>query len=454
MMRVLDLYWLAISNALQCTARFRSASVSSKALRLDLVHSGSQHDERYELVKLSISAVADQHVTGRADERGVYRWTVTGRDGMVIASRGYNALFAEWQSTMARALQRCEGRFTESHVVPWAFGATLRIERRSPGGRFTPIFELPLPPDGVLMPVAERHPHRRVCALHGDGPVQLLLVAEGFAADEEAAFLAGARRACAVLLAADPFSASAARLSFATVFVPSPTSGIPASAVDAATTSFGSSYGSLGMTRYLVATDLHALGRATEGLPCSATIVLANASTYGGSGIFNVNCVVPIGMDDADFSYVLLHELGHSLGGLADEYFGKEVTYDTDGIDARNPWEPNVSPMDTPGRVKWSARVAPGVPVPTPWCHAEYLRLMSVPLQPSEDPAAQPPAAVRAALATTLSAEPWAGCIGVFEGAGYLAHGLYRPEVDCRMFSRGATRFCAICRETMAGVLA
>ncbi|MEF7614443.1 M64 family metallopeptidase [Aquincola sp. MAHUQ-54] len=431
-----------------------AARAAMTALRLDLVHIGSQQAERYELLQFGSSAAADAHRRGHLDDRGTYRWTVTAPDGSVAASRGYSALFEEWQSTVAGDPQPREGRFNESHVVPWVAGGRLRIERREAGERFRTIFDTVLPDAGMPVPPAPWRSDRRLHELHGDGPVRLLMVAEGFAAGEEAAFLAAARRACEVLRATDPFSAFAGRLRFSALFVPSPASGIPTRPEDAGTTSFGSSYGALGMARYLVATDLHALGRATEGIAHAATIVLANAGTYGGSGIFNTNCLVPAGMDDADFGYVLPHELGHSLGGLGDEYFGKEVTYDTEGADAWQPWEPNVSPMDVQGRVKWSARVAAGVPVPTPWQHAEYLRLMQVPLLPSADPAARPPAEVRAELAAVMAQEPWAERIGVFEGARYLAHGLYRPESDCRMFTRSATRFCAICRETLAGVLA
>lgn len=424
------------------------------ALRLDLFHLGSQRTEHYEVVQLAGSQVADPHRRGAPDPRGTYRWTVFDADGAVVGSRGFSALFEEWQSTVANDPVPREGRFAESHVVPWIAGGRLLIERREAGSRFRPVFDTVLPDPAMPLPPAAWRDDRRLHELHGDGPVRLLFVAEGYAAHEEPLFVAAARRACRVLRTTDPFSRFDGRLRFSALFVPSAASGIPVQPGPAvAGTAFGSSYGSLGMARYLVATDLHALGRATEGIPHTELVVLANAPVYGGSGLFNSNCLVAAHMDDDDFGYVLPHELGHSLGGLGDEYFGKEITYDTTGADAWQPWEPNVSPMDGDGRVKWSSRVAPDVPVPTPWSHAEYLRLMQVPLLPSADPAARPPAEVRAELAAVLAAEPHAGRLGVFEGARYLAHGLYRPEVDCRMFTRGATRFCTVCRETLAAVL-
>jgi len=48
-----------------------------------------------------------------------------------------------------------------------------------------------------------------------------------------------------------------------------------------------------------------------------------------------------------------------------------------------------------------------------------------------------------------LEAEPYFGKVGAFEGAGYQARGLYRPEVDCIMFSRHRRSFCRVCREAI-----
>ena len=37
------------------------------------------------------------------------------------------------------------------------------------------------------------------------------------------------------------------------------------------------------------------------------------------------------------------------------------------------------------------------------------------------------------------------GKVGAFEGAGYAAKGLYRPSVDCRMFSLSTVDFDPVC---------
>jgi aspartate/tyrosine/aromatic aminotransferase len=39
--------------------------------------------------------------------------------------------------------------------------------------------------------------------------------------------------------------------------------------------------------------------------------------------------------------------------------------------------------------------------------------------------------------------------VGVFEGAGYAAKGLYRSQVYCIMISSPKNEFCAVCREAI-----
>jgi hypothetical protein len=434
--------------------------VTATALRLDWVHSGTPGSEQYELVRAAPSGAADPHRAEGPDPRGSYRWSVSAPDGRLRASRGYSTLLEEWQSTVAGAAPAGEvprRAFTESHVVPWAPGARLRIERRGPGADWRTLAELALPGPEAWQPAAVATPGRELRGLHGSGPLHLLIVAEGWTAAEREAFFAAARRTCDAILRASPYAEQVARLRLSALFVASPGSGIPARPDaggdgTAIGTAFGSTYGTFGMARYLVATDLHALGRAADGIACHAVVVLCNGHDYGGSGIFNSNCCVAAGMDDADFDYVLLHELGHSLGGLGDEYFGKEVTYTAD--EAWAAWEPNVSALDGQGRVKWSARLPADLPVPTPWDHTGYLRLMQEAAALVGPDAAARQALLRQELARLLQAQPGYGQLGAYEGARYQARGMFRPEVDCRMFSRTARRFCAICQDTLAVVIA
>ena len=45
------------------------------------------------------------------------------------------------------------------------------------------------------------------------------------------------------------------------------------------------------------------------------------------------------------------------------------------------------------------------------------------------------------------------GKVGVFEGAGYTSEGLYRPMIDCIMFTKGDKPFCKVCENAIIQVI-
>jgi hypothetical protein len=53
-----------------------------------------------------------------------------------------------------------------------------------------------------------------------------------------------------------------------------------------------------------------------------------------------------------------------------------------------------------------------------------------------------------------LAMPPYGDKVGAFEGALYEAHGYYRPEENCIMFTRTETRgFCAVCRRAITRII-
>ena len=46
----------------------------------------------------------------------------------------------------------------------------------------------------------------------------------------------------------------------------------------------------------------------------------------------------------------------------------------------------------------------------------------------------------------------YAGKVGAFEGAGYASTGLFRPYINCIMFTR-TDYFCPVCQEAMVGII-
>ena len=106
-------------------------------------------------------------------------------------------------------------------------------------------------------------------------------------------------------------------------------------------------------------------------------------------------------------------EFGHLLLGLGDEYVGT-TSYDDMYAKSIEPWEPNLTTLVGFGDKFWSRMVAEGTPVPTP------------------------------------DTEEYDGVVGVFEGGGYAAEGVYRPWRNCLMNNLHKTdELCPVCSKAI-----
>jgi hypothetical protein len=98
--------------------------------------------------------------------------------------------------------------------------------------------------------------------------------------------------------------------------------------------------------------------------------------------------------------------------------------------------------------------VTQGTPLPTPWqkeafeAHQREYQAERRKLREANVPESQMDALFRREQeweTKFLAAEKYAKHVGAFEGAGYEAKGLYRPEADCIMFTRDEVGFCDVC---------
>ena len=52
-------------------------------------------------------------------------------------------------------------------------------------------------------------------------------------------------------------------------------------------------------------------------------------------------------------------------------------------------------------------------------------------------------------LMPTPAEDKYKNTTGLFEGGGYSAKGIFRPEMDCRMKSNGPKGYCTMCRKAI-----
>jgi hypothetical protein len=242
--------------------------------------------------------------------------------------------------------------------------------------------------------------------------IDVVIVPEGYGPADTAKMQKDMRSFCTFLLGQEPF---ASRRNDFNVW------GIPLTGQETGITHpgkglyvkslVGASYNTFGADRYLMTMRLFQLHDAIGSTPCDHIIIMANSDTYGGGGIYNFYAMSSLN----EMAYMVLpHELGHSIGGLADEYVDEDLSYGDTHSKTFEPMEPNITSLVDFGH-KWQSMLPAGTPIPTP-ADASVPRTENGPL-------------------------------GVYEGAGYQSKGLYRPTPHCMMRDYGP--FCPVCAKRL-----
>ena len=187
--------------------------------------------------------------------------------------------------------------------------------------------------------------------------------------------------------------------------------------------------------------------------------ILTNTATYGGGGIFGLYSTVAA--DSAWAPYLFVHEFGHHIAGLADEYYTSDVAY-LPATDRVEPWEPNVTALLDPATLKWKDAVTAGTPLPTPWPkeafedHSKGIQERRRAIRAANRPESEMDALFREQMAhdtTLLGGHPHGRQVGAFEGANYEARGFFRPQADCIMFTRDEVPFCIVCQRAILAII-
>jgi hypothetical protein len=374
----------------------------SRTMRVDYFHSGGTAGESMKLD----AVVAEGPWAGSRSQLidhtnlGKYFFEVIDRASeRVIYSRGFASIYGEWETVPE--FRTSNRTFHESVRFPWpAAPVRLVLKKRDAQNVFRPLWTVEIEPragKGASIP-----PTVGPSLLFENGPVDrkldLLLISEGYSLEQAATFRTDAARLVEALFALEPFKSRRNDFNVRTLAVRGAQLAVQ--------------FNIFGLERYALTYDNRALRNTAAAAPYDVVEVLMNESKYGGGGIFNQQSTVAASNESAE--YVFIHELAHNLAGLADEYVGT-VTYQTGAAIKVEPWEPNITALHDPASLKWRDLVQRDTPVPTPMSYA--------------------------------------GRVGAFEGAGYEARGLYRPEAECIMGSRKVTNFCRVCQRAISRII-
>jgi hypothetical protein len=447
---------LALVAALTLTA-------APRTFRVDYFHTGTASTETFALDRLVVEPLP---FPGRPDRPvddtnlGKYLFEVRDqRSDELLYSRGFASIFGEWETTdEARGMART---FSESLRFPTpARPVKVVLKKRGPDQGFREVWTLRLDPRDPFVDDAPPPSPGPLLALQKSGPPEekfdLLLVGDGYTAAERGKFEADARRLTAELFRQEPWKSRRGEVNVWGLCPPSDQSGVSRPSTGQHRRSrVGASYDAFGSERYLLTFENRSLRDVASFAPYDALAILANGQTYGGGGIFNLYATVAARSKWA--GYVFVHELGHSVAALADEYFTSDTAY-LPPADRVEPWESNIT-ID-PQAAKWADLVRPGTPLPTPWPKEEFsTRARAIQDQRKAIRKRNGPEQEMDALflkqqqEETALLSPVNGPVGAFEGANYEPAGTFRPQADCIMFSRDPVPFCAVCQRGLSRVL-
>lgn len=438
-------------------------------LRFDYVHAGTATEEHVAPEDVRLEGPWPGSRTRLVDDTnlGKYLFAVVDRaTNRVIYSRGFSSIYGEWETT--GEAKRQWGSFHESARFPEPRGAVqLVLKKRGHDGAFREIFSQALDPASRFVDRSALAPldGGSVLSALDSGPpatkVDLLILSGGYTREERAKFEADVARSVEALFGTEPFASRKADFNVRAIHVPAPEAGIsnPRKGVWR-DDPLGLSFNAFDSDRYVLTYANQAVRDVAAHAPYDTLVMLFNDRKYGGGGIYGLWSTTAAG--SAEAAYLFVHEFGHSFAGLADEYYSSQVSYEEFRAPGVEPWEPNATALLDPDDLKWKDLVEEGTPLPTPWDQAGYdevtvayqeQRAALRARKASEEEAEALFDDVRATTGPLLEAEEHYGQVGAFEGAMYEAKGLYRPEVDCIMFTRNPTWFCRVCRRGIERVI-
>jgi hypothetical protein len=439
------------------------ARFTGRTLRFDYVHTGDAKEEHVVYSGLRIEGEWPGSKKQLVDDSGLgkYLFEVIDREKKtVLWSRPCASIYGEWETTgEAKTAWRA---FQESQRFPEPKGeVTLRLSKRGEDGAFHALSTFDIDPMSRFVDRAPITPRGTVISILDNGPVagkvDLLVLAEGYREADRAKFVADAKRLVGVMFDTEPYKTRHSDFNVRALFLASPEAGISNPRKDVHHDSpLGCSFNAFDSDRYVLTFDDVNLRETAAQAPYDALIILINERKYGGGGIYNLWSTVTADTEPA--SYVFVHEFGHSFAGLADEYYTSQVAYEGFAQKGVEPWEPNVTALLDPATLKWRDLVDPKTALPTNWNQGAYdemdlayqaKRKKLIDERASEEASEALMREVKITSSKLLQAEPAFGKVGAFQGAMYEAKGLYRPEVDCIMFTRNPTSFCRVCRRAI-----
>ena len=373
---------------------------ADSTLRLDYIFAGDARHQAIYLDELHQSPrwYGRRHHLSELPVEGSGSITVTDpQSGDTIYRHSFSTLFQEWLSTAeAKRVQRS---FQNVFLIPFPkHPVCVSVELRDFHHRVMTQMQHVVDPSDILIRKMSRQTPYTTLQQSSDSLrcIHIAFVAEGYTAQQMEQYLDDCRTAMESLFQHEPFRSLRSRFQIVALLSASKDTDVSQPGKGLwLNTALGSHFDTFYSERYLTTLQLKRLHDVLAGTPYEHIIILANTAHYGGGGIYNsYNLCYTRGKH---FRPVVVHEFGHSFGGLGDEYpYGDDDPMYFPDVE---PWEPNLT-THTAYPAKWQDLID-------------------------------------------------AGKASLIEGGGYLSKGVWRAQEDCRMRTNEHPDFCPVCQQAL-----
>lgn len=263
----------------------------------------------------------------------------------------------------------------------------------------------------------------------------LVLVAEGYRQDELSKFADDANHFISGFFNVDPFGQHRCAFNIWRLDVASDETGADDPAACGGTgampnTFFNARFCNNGLRRALVCDTSLVINTVKQFIPnFHSAQVIVNSLVYAGIGgqvgVASTAEKNSLGQP-IDWREILIHEMGHSIFGLADEYTyyaGCDVNEPAQNVhNSIEPLQPNVTTSPT-ANGKWS----------------DLINTSPLPTSTKPNCGSCPP---------DINPAPASNVVGTYKGAHYTHCGAYRPSYNCKMRKLGEP-FCPVCERVI-----
>lgn len=330
----------------------------------------------------------------------------------LIFSKSYSCLFSEYASTERAEME--VGSFEEVVLIPFPKNS-IQIKITSFNRKQIPTL---LFSEYYNPGVTKTDPYTKqyhVKNIHSGGvsekSLDILFIPDGYTQNDQKLMNQDMEKFAHYILKCDPFEDYKRNINISFIEGYSEESGITdPNAGITKNTLLNSSFNIIDLDRYLMCLNVFKMHDVAEDAPYDIIVIICNSQKYGGGGIYNFYCTV--NNKGMFTNYVIVHELGHLLAGLGDEYYTSDVSvrdYYPEGVE---PVEPNLTTL-VDFDSKWITMMDIETPIPTP------------------------------------DTKQYNKVLGVYQGGGYVAKGVFRPWRNCTMKDRLYDNFCPVCSKTI-----